>query len=318
MNIAITGGTGFIGRHLVKALVDAGHNIKILTRNPTILTSHFSRVTYVLGDLSIQSSLNDFIDDVDIVFHCAGEVNDKSKMQALHIQGTEHLINAATGKIKRWVQLSSTGAYGFPRSGVISEDSPTKPDGMYETTKVLADKLVMAASYKNAFEYSILRPSVVFGSDMPNKSLFSLLKMLEEERFFFIGRPGASANYIHVENVIHALKLCAFSPQAKGRVFNLSDHTTWEDFIEMMANSLGVITPTNRFPELPIRFLAHILKGIPRWPLKPSRIDALTSFVKFSNSRIYSELDYVPCITIKNSIADLVSGYMTHKYDFKK
>lgn len=316
MNIAITGGTGFIGKHLIQSLVNAGHDLKILTRNPYAQWLPSSKVVYVCGDLNIESSLNEFIQNVDILFHCAGEVNNLSKMEQLHINGTQCLINVAKGKIKRWVQLSSTGVYGFPRSGVISESSPIKPEGVYETTKAVSDSLVTEASKRGAFECAILRPSVVFGADMPNQSLFSLLKIIESNKFFFIGSPGASANYIHVENVVHALKICAFTPQAAGGIFNLSENSTWEDFVSMIAKSLGVNAPSVRVPELPIRLLVSVLKKIPGWPLKPSRVDALTTFVKFSDSKIKRELSYTRCISIEDAIADLVIGYK--KYELKK
>ncbi|MBU3589083.1 NAD(P)-dependent oxidoreductase [Polynucleobacter sp. 80A-SIGWE] len=317
MNIAITGGTGFIGSHLVQSLVRSGHNVKILTRDPGVKSSQSAQVSYFYGDLGVESSLSAFVDGIDILFHCAGEVNDVSKMEGLHIHGTQNLINVVAGRIKRWVQLSSTGVYGFPRAGTISESSPNKPDGIYEVTKAVSDNLVIGAAEGGAFEYSILRPSVVFGSNMPNQSLFSLLNMVEAQKFFFIGPRGASANYIHVENVVHALNLCAFSPEADCGVFNLSDYATWEDFIGLIAKYLGVKAPVTRIPELPVRLMVSVLKGIPGWPLRPSRIDALTTFVKFSNSRVRRELNYAPCISMENAIADLVHNYLDRKYESK-
>lgn len=317
MKIAITGGTGFIGRHLTKSLIDAGHTLKVLTRAPHETNSNSSRLVYLYGDLSVESSLDAFVQDVDILFHCAGEVRSVAGMEDLHIQGTQRLINVAAGSIKRWVQLSSTGVYGFPRSGIIVEDSVNKPQGVYEITKSISDSLVTEASKRGAFECVILRPSVVFGADMPNQSLFSLLKIIESNKFFYIGSPGASANYIHVKNVVDALKLCAFSPRAAGAIYNLSDYSTWEDFVGMFAQSLGVRTPLLRAPELPIRLLATLLQKIPGWPLKPSRVDALTTFVKYSDLKIRQELGYSPCISIENAIADLVRGYRRW-YELKK
>jgi len=104
MVIAITGGSGFIGKELAKYYIQQGDRVRLLSRSPpskSINAQHF------LGDLTDQDiDLSDFVKDVDILYHCAGEINNKNLMQEVHVKGTQRLIDAAQGKIARWVQLS--------------------------------------------------------------------------------------------------------------------------------------------------------------------------------------------------------------------
>lgn len=280
--------------------------MKVLTRR--MAGDAAPGVTYLHGDLT-HAIPAAFLADVDVLFHCAGEISDPARMAALHIDGTRRLIDAAAGKVKRWVQLSSTGAYGARRAGEATETSTLAPVGVYEETKAAADELVRAAARQGAFPGVILRPATVFGADMPNRSLFAMLRMIEKGWFVFIGRPGASANYIHVANVTQALLDCALHPDAAGEIFNLSDDCTMEQFVQAMATALGVPPPHRRIPELPMRLAAQLFGKIPRWPLQPSRVDALTSFTRYPTTKIEKMLGYHHRLTMAEGIADLVAGY---------
>lgn len=307
MLVAVTGGSGFIGKRLVRALADAGHQVRVLTRRPAshALPSDGS-VVLLQGDLITGIGLEDFVRDVDVLFHCAGELLDSSLMEALHVEGTTRLINAAAGRIGMWVQLSSTGAYGIHRSGWVTEATVAHPVGPYETTKLESDRLVETAGSRELFPYAILRPSIVFGSDMPNKSLYGLIRMVERKVFFFIGKEGASANYIHVDNVVDALLLCGFRPEARGLIFNLSDYRTVEQFVGLLAAAVGVSSPSMRLPEAPIRAFARLLEPLPFWPLKESRVNALTSFARYSTARIETVLGYTHRVSMEEGVDDLV------------
>lgn len=309
MIVAVTGGTGFIGQRLVNALVAAGHVAKVLTRKPINSARSAEGIQYTQGDLTGDCNLSAWLEDVDVLFNCAGEISDPSRMEALHVQGTQCLANAAAGKIRRWVQLSSTGAYGPRRFGTVLETDGLKPVGPYETTKAASDNLVIRSAEQGAFSYSILRPSIVYGPAMPNESLFSMMRIIEKGLFFFIGRPGSSANYIHVDNVVGALIGCGFRSEADGQIFNLSDYCSMEQFVHRIALSLGVRPPSRRLPEWPMRQTARVLAFIPGWPLKLSRIDALTSFVTYPSNKIEELLQYRHRVSMSDGIADLVHFY---------
>lgn len=312
MLVAITGGTGFIGRKLVSCHLARGDAVRVLSRRPPAETGSPAAVRHWQGDLAGSANLRPFVDGADFLYHCAGEIRNPGLMQRVHVDGTRRLINAATGCIGRWVQLSSVGAYGKQRAGVVVEDSVLNPCGSYEVSKVESDSLVASAAANGAFDHVIVRPSNVYGVQMSNRSLFGLISMVRRGLFFFIGRTGASANYIHVDNVVAALLLCAGSAPASGRVYNVSDHRSMEQFVGAIATALGMEMPRMRLPEAPVRLLAKLAAVVPGSPLTEARIDALTNRAVYPSTRIEQELGYRHAVSMEDGLLELVNFWKTN------
>lgn len=310
MIIAVTGGTGFIGRNLVLHHLALGDEVRVLSRRSLASKGLPDSVKWYCGDLTCSEDLQSFVDQVDVLYHCAGEIRDEALMSALHVDGTRELIGAATGKIGRWVQLSSVGVYGFPQCGAITEASQHRPTGVYEVTKKQSDDLVVEAGMGGAFEWAILRPSIVFGEQMANQSLFQMIKVIDKKMFFFIGRPGASANYIHVDNVVYALSLCASLPQATGKIFNLSDYVTLEAFVEMIASALGKNRSCIRLPVIVTKRISRIGTLLSkRFPLTESRINAMTTRVVYPIDSIQTILGYSHKVPMAAGVTRLVQSW---------
>lgn len=313
MIVGITGGTGFIGRNVALRHLARGDRVRVLSRRPVTGFGMQDSVQSCLGDVTDQSTLRSFVDGVDVLYHCAGEIRDTSQMEAVHVDGTRNLLAAADGKINHWVQLSSVGVYGPVSAGLITEQTGLNPVGPYEITKLISDQLVIAAANSGSFSYSILRPSNVFSGEMKNQSLFGLMRMIDKGMFFFIGKPGASANYIYVDNVVDALLLCGTAPTAKGRIYNLSDYCSLEEFVTTIASLLGKKIPTLRAAEPLARILVNTFGKIPAFPLTQSRIDALTNRSIYSISCIQQELGYEHRISMEEGLQHLVTAYGNRK-----
>ncbi|MET0214205.1 MAG: NAD-dependent epimerase/dehydratase family protein, partial [Vicinamibacterales bacterium] len=267
LRVGITGASGFIGSALVRQHLAAGDVVRCLSRKGGA-TAHTGAVV-MRGDLEApDEGLARFADGLDVLYHCAGEVYRSNRMHAINVEGTRALLLAAEGRIGRWVQLSSIGVYGTPRCGVVAEETPLDPVGIYERSKADADTLVLEAARQGSLSSAVvLRPSIVFGPEMPNQSIAGLIRIIERGLFFFIGTPGASANYIHVSNVVKALVLCGASSEASGRVYNLSDWCTIEDFAAAIAHALGKPHPWLRLPELPVRAAVRTVGKLVPLPL---------------------------------------------------
>lgn len=307
MIVAVTGGTGFIGKKLVERLLGRGDVVRVLTRQPELLDKLSHLEVYECDLLTIPAKdLAPILQGVDVLYHCAGQLLDRHLMKSLHVDATHKLIEACSGRIGRWVQLSSVGVYGYVDTGTVTETSDIKPRGEYETTKADSDLMVMGAANGANFSCSILRPSNVYGAGMNNRSLYSLIEMIYRGWFFFIGKPGSSANYIHVDNVVEALVLCGSMPQAAGQIYNLSDQRTMEQFIGKIASALGKATPAIRMPEYLVRPLAILLGGIPGSPLFGSRVNALTGRAAYSTDKIERELGYRHRVSMEEGLEELV------------
>lgn len=305
MIVAVTGGTGFIGKHLIKYHLDVGDEVRYLTRSSAAPLD--IRAKAICGDLSNKEILDKLVDGVEVLYHCAAELHDATKIYQTNVMGTKNLLDVAVGKINRWVQLSSTGVYGSKPLNDVNENTTTNPGNAYERSKAEADELVVEYASKGHFEAVILRPSNVYGIDMPNQSLFQLIKMVKKGLFFFIGKGNATVNYIHVTNVIYALVLCATKPlPGKGsNIYIISDYMRLKDFISVIAAAVSVPCPKIHFPELLIRLIAGFGSYFPKFPLRPSRVDALTYNHHYETQKIQSELGYQHQVSMQEGIQEL-------------
>lgn len=305
--VAVTGGSGFVGRHLVARHVAFGDQVRYLTRS--VQQHALPGAKAYVGDLRIEDGLRSFVSGVDILYHCAAELRDVSGMEEVNVQGTKRLLAAVRDDFGFWVQLSSTGVFGPIHGGTVDEQMPILPSNLYEGSKAKADKLILDTAL-GRFRCVLLRPSNIYGPDMTNQSLFQLIRMIDAGLFFFIGSPGATANYVHVENVVDSLMLAAGSQLPEnGRAYIVSDHCTMEEFVTMIAEALGRKPPRRRLPEGPVRLAARLCEGIPGFPLTTSRIDALTNRVVYSSRRIEEELGYRHRITMADGIGELVRAW---------
>lgn len=300
---ALTGGNGFIGQALASRLVADGRfaEVRVLTRRDRAPpgTRRFA------GDL-LADPLEAFVDGADVLFHCAGEVRRTDVMRAVHVEGTRRLARAARRRVRRWVQLSSVGAYGHRlMEGTINEQSPLDPEGEYEETKVESDALVLRAANESDFQLTVLRPSTVFGPAMPNRSLYQLVRAIERGWFFFVGR-GAIATYVYVDDVAEALVACALAAQTG--VYNLSDDRTMENFVGAIAEELGTPRPRRRLPYGVARSVAKGLGWLPQFPLRESRIRALARGVRYPSDRIRHELGFSFQISIERGLQRLIAA----------
>ncbi|MBU0689948.1 MAG: NAD-dependent epimerase/dehydratase family protein [Gammaproteobacteria bacterium] len=303
--IAITGGTGFIGRHLAARHVAQGDKVRFLTRKKSV--AGISGAEAYVGDLAESEILRRFVHGVDVLYHCAAELHEAANMERTNVLGTANLLDAAVGEVGRWVQLSSTGLYGAVRNGTVREEAEMLPNNPYERSKAAADALVLAAAERRGLSCVLLRPSNVYGADMPNQSLFQLIRMIDKGLFFFIGPPGAMANYIHVENVVDALLHCAETAlSANGRSYIVSDHCTLEELVCSIAAHLDKEAPRLRLPELPVRALAQACSWISGFPLKTSRVDALTNRVVYCSERIEAEMGHHNLVSMDTGMGELV------------
>lgn len=307
--VAITGATGFIGHKLVLRLLEQGSQVRVLSRQPPDLTGVYKNVQWFNGNLNNEYDLTAFVDGIDVLYHCAGEVRNQSIMEKVHVEGTRRLIEAAAGRVNHWVQLSSVGVYGPVKDSLVTETSLLSPVGEYEVTKEKSDQLVINAAEKSGFTFTVLRPSNVYGATMTNRSLFSLISAIDRGLFFYIGERGASANYIHVDNVVEALLLCATSHAEKGKIYNLSDYCTMEHFVDVISQNLKIKSPQLRINRLFANLAAKTLGRLPWFPLTPSRVNALTNRSSYPINLIQSELGYQHKVSMEEGLCELVDTY---------
>ncbi len=311
MQISITGATGFIGKRLVRYYEERGATIHLLSRKNIPVAGAATRL--FKHDLAISDSrdLIDFVSGSDVVYHCAAELTNLSSMREVNVAGTQKLFDAARGRVGRWVQLSSVGVYGQPKSGLVDERHVLDPRSEYEKSKLAADRWLREQSRQHGTALTILRPSTVFACDMPNQSLFQFIAAIQRGNFCFIGSKRSQMNYIHADNVLAALVLCGHHAEAAGETFIVSGNLEIGDFAGVVADQLHCARPRIVIPEAVARAVVALASGIPHFQLTASRIDALTSRSIFAEDHIRQRLGYVPAITLEQGLRKLVDHYST-------
>lgn len=318
MLAAVTGGTGFIGRHLVAGLLAEGFAVRILTRRPGKAETLWprDRVQLVAGGLDQADSLTCLVEDASIVFHLAGEIRDQARFQVVNVDGTRNLLQACRDKnIARFVHLSSVGVMGARKSGAVDESYPCRPRNAYETSKLEGERAVSEAYKEHGLPVAIARPTIVFGPGIKSgsDSLAAWLRAIKRGVFRYVGHGGYAANYVYVSDVVAALLLLSRHESSVGRTLIISDSCDLRSFVDHAASAMGTAVP-GTIPywlawcaACGLELAGRIGRFNP--PLNFARVEALTSRTRYSGDLISRDLDFRPPIGWQSGLDQTIQWY---------
>jgi dihydroflavonol-4-reductase len=258
MKALVTGGTGFIGSHLVDFLSGRGTNILALVRNPAKAAELRKGKTKVLeGDLF---SFPPVPAEVDIVFHLAGKTRafKVADYYTVNQGGTASLFRrlVASGVRPKVIYLSSLAASG-PSHGSrgVKESDPPRPVTHYGRSKLAGEEEVLR--FKDRFPVVIVRASAVFG---PRDRDFCAYFKSVKRGLLPIVRGNKSASMCYVKDLVRALDLCARKDLPSGEILNIADPRpyTWEKIGEIAGQALGKKYIRLRLP-MGLLFLVSLL-----------------------------------------------------------
>ena len=241
MRLAVTGGTGFVGGHLVNAALAAGHEVKALTRRDQ---PPRERVTWVRGSLDDREALKRLVEDADAVIHVAGVINapDAAGFEQGNVTGTLAMLAAATaGGVRRFVHVSSLAA----REPQLSQ---------YGASKARAEQLVESSG----LDWSIVRPPAVYGPG--DKETLELFKMAK--RGFVLLPPSGRVSLIHVDDLARLLLALTARGAPKRLVIEPDDGTPggWshKEFASALGRAVGRRNVSLSAPRLMMRIAARL------------------------------------------------------------
>jgi nucleoside-diphosphate-sugar epimerase/predicted dehydrogenase len=249
--VFVTGGSGFVGSHLLKKLTQQGAMVRALVR-PTSRIGHLREleVDWVEGDLADVEALTRAIDGCDVVYHCAAATNGSwnDHLQGT-VRGTERLLmaSAAVG-VRRFVHISSLSVYGvslFKDRAWVTEDAPYEPHpeqrGHYAHAKIEAEKLVLGYGQEKGLPITILRPGTIYG---PGGKIFfpRIGYSLKNQVFLIIGRGEHVLPLTYVENVADAICLAGTRAEAIGQIYNIvdDDNITQRAYLDELVRMVGL------------------------------------------------------------------------------
>jgi nucleoside-diphosphate-sugar epimerase len=247
VKLAITGGTGFVGAHLIDAALAAGHRVKALTRRDQHARDG---VEWIAGDLSSRDALEHLVRDSEAVIHVAGVINAPTAegFEQGNVAGTLTMLAAATaGGIHRFVDVSSLAA----REPRLS---------LYGASKCNAEELVMSSG----LDWVIVRPPAVYGpGDRETLELFRMAKL-----GLMLMPPKGRVSVIHVDDLARLL-LALASPFAPSRCLIEPDDGKlggWShrEFAQALAAAVGTKAAVISSPGILLRLAARadqLLRG---------------------------------------------------------
>lgn len=317
MRVFVTGGSGFVGGHVIEHLVAKGHEVIALSRS-TKADDTIARYggNPVRGDLDTLAA--SMLEGAQAVIHCAAYVEawgPREAYWAANVDGTTRLLAAArAANVRRFVHVGTEAAL-FDGHDLVGIDEtapyPAKQLYPYSETKAEAERRVLAANDPK-FETLSVRPRFVWGP-RDTSVLPTVLRMAAKNRFAWLDGGAARTSTTHVANLVHALEL-ALTKGVGGRAYFVADdgERTFREMLDALAKTEGVTLPSRTVSGKFARFFARIVEGAYRFvgarsepPMTRFAVDMMSSSVTVSTSRARDELGYRPVISVSDGLADL-------------
>lgn len=315
----VTGGSGFVGRNLIRRLHADGHQVRALVRSDVAAqTVAELGAQAVRGDLHDITAMQDGMQGCEWVFHSAAKVEewgDPADFHRINVIGTENLLAAARAAgVQRFVQVSTEAvlANGHPLTGIDETTPvPAKPLPRYPRTKALAEQRVRDANCAQ-METVIVRPRMIWGAD-DTSLLPQIAEAVTSGRFVWVNGGRYPTSTTHVANVCDGLVLAAACGQP-GETYFVTDGEPVElrSFLTELLATRGVTIPNKSMPHALAAAAAHSCDFI--WDaLRLSKPPPITRMVlrlfgepvTISDIKARRELGYQGVITRAQGLAEL-------------
>lgn len=247
MNILVTGGLGFIGHNVVKQLEELGHkpfivdnktNYQIIPQDELdhLLEERTARIKTASLDIDINSDkVNDLVKDysIDTIIHLASfprqkvvNANPQDGARVM-VEGLVNLLEIAVkNKIKKFVYISSSMVYGDFNNDV-DESATCKPQGQYGIFKYMGEKLVEDYSRKYGLEYTIIRPSAVYGEyDVLDRVVSMFMLGAMKGKTLNVNGPDEVLDFTYVEDAARGIVQATLSPNTINKIYNITRSST--------------------------------------------------------------------------------------------
>ena len=302
MNVAIFGGTGFVGNYILEELEKNGYNPQILIRrgseNKIKLSKNYK---IILGDISDKNAIRETLENSDAIIYTVGIIREfkqsKISFDSLHYNGVKNVLEEAKKlNIKRFILMSANGV--------------KKEGTKYQTTKYLGELELINSN----LNWTIFRPSLIFGDSNGKEEFCSQLKreMLSlpfPAPLFHNGLlPFKAGQFqmspIHVKNVASFFVKSLTMDETIYKTYELGgiQDYTWKEIIYIISSAYGKTKWTIPAPVLPIRAIAFFLERFKWFPITNGQLTMLLEGNTCNTQKTFEEFNIDPIKFDKNSL----------------
>lgn len=308
MNIVITGGTGFLGAHLVPLLRAQGHSLTLISRSkpPAAWLTGDKPVRHVQADLKDREAVREALKGVEALYHLAGLVSfrneDGRKMYELHVDCTRELLRdvRTLGTKPRVILASTSGTIAVSKTervGTEADDYPIETVGRwpYYLSKIYEEKLALEFCRKEGIPLVVLNPSLLMGpGDDRLSSTWTVVKFLQRD---IPAMPGGGMSFVDARDAAQAAVNALTRGELYGRHLmgvNLSMH----DFFKRLERMTGVPAPRVKLPKQVNIVGAYALERFSKWrgekpTLDPQEVEVGEHWFWLDSSKAEADLGFV-------------------------
>jgi dihydroflavonol-4-reductase len=317
----VTGGNGFVGCYVVRALVQRGDNVRVLVRNGAdVRALEGVDCEHVIGDLRDAEAVAQGARGCDEIYNVAADyrlwVLDEAPMYATNVQGTRNVLAAARRhNVSRVIHTSTVGALGVPKGASGTEDTPVALDDMvgpYKRSKFLAEQAALAAA-REGLPVVVVNPSTPIGAldYKPTPTGRIIVDFLNGRMPAYL---DTGLNLVDVAQCAQGHLLAAERGRAGEKYILGGENLTLRELFERLASISGVAAPRIRIPYgVALGFAMgadFVSRRITRRPPRASLTEVRMAHKKmfFDHGKAERELGYKPG-SIDTALSDAISYY---------
>ena len=245
MKVLVTGGTGFIGSHMVELLLREGHDVVCLVRDESSLKHLQGLVVRTVGVGKLRAELSEK-NHVDVVMHMAGATRgvDYESYRTANVGLTSLLLELCASRqetepLTRFVLVSSQAAAGPCRTDAIpvTEADPEEPISLYGRSKLEAEQI--AHTFSGCLSLTVIRPPTVFGPR--DRDVLGVFQCARLRMAPCLAGPDRLVSIVYVEDLVEGILAAALSPHAGGQTYFLANRepVVWREFGLKVARGMG-------------------------------------------------------------------------------
>jgi nucleoside-diphosphate-sugar epimerase len=331
MKFLVTGGSGFIGAHLLRRLAANGHALSVVVNRRQPELPEGGSVKYLKVDLEDPTALRGAGFKTDVAINMAGllrkpGIPDESYWK-VHYESTKHLLEECTRfKVRHLMLVSTTGVYGATGRTPRGEEGPYGPTDIYEKTKLEAERYAREYCAGEAINLTIVRPALVYGPG--DLHLLALFKGIQKGYFRMVGDGANLLHPIFIDDLVDGMMRSLPGEAAAGatlppagpaatRVFNFAGErpVAFREFCETIARALGRRgMPKGTIPVGLAKMMGAALEAVHkitrlRPPLTRETVKFMTSDRAYDITRARETLGWSPKVGLEPGIASAVAWY---------